>query len=141
MLEPILIRGIQPGGQLTITTDVENYQGFADFIQGPWLLEQMEKQADHVCTRLVADYVVKIDVSHRPFRPVCDSGDVYFADSAILPTGAQARWFVLPLQQHREPPRLWQARHDRYRWWASRTTVQDPGRFLRYTADVPWLCG
>src|ERR1700731_165209 len=80
MLEPILIRGIQPGGQLTITTDVENYPGFADVIQGPWLMEQMEKQAAHVGTRLVADHVTRIEIEHRPFRLTCDSGDVYLAD-------------------------------------------------------------
>jgi thioredoxin reductase (NADPH) len=96
MLEPILIRGIQPGGQLTITTDVENYPGFADVIQGPWLMEQMEKQAAHVGTRLVNDHAVKIDVAHRPFRIACDSGDVYLAETLILATGAQARWLDLP---------------------------------------------
>src|SRR5438270_5017512 len=99
MLEPVLSQGIQPGGQLTITTDVENYPGFADVIQGPWLMEQMEKQAAHVGTRLVADHVVKIDVSHRPFRLECDSGDVYFTDALILATGAQARWLDLPSEQ------------------------------------------
>ena len=99
MLEPILIRGVQPGGQLTITTDVENYPGFADVIQGPWLMEQMEKQAAHVGARLIADHAVKIDVSRRPFRIDCDSGDVYFADTLILATGAQARWLDLPSEQ------------------------------------------
>ena len=99
MLEPILIRGIQPGGQLTITTDVENYPGFADVIQGPWLMEQMEKQAAHVGARLIADHAVKIDVSRRPFRIDCDSGDVYLADTLILSTGAQARWLDLASEQ------------------------------------------
>jgi thioredoxin reductase (NADPH) len=99
MLEPILIRGIQPGGQLTITTDVENYPGFADVIQGPWLMEQMEKQAAHVGARLVADHVIRIDVARRPFRIDCDSGDVYLADALILSTGAQARWLGLPSEQ------------------------------------------
>ncbi len=99
MLEPILIRGIQPGGQLTITTDVENYPGFADVIQGPWLMEQMEKQAAHVGARLIADHVIKIDVTRRPFRIDCDSGDVYLADTLILATGAQARWLDLPSEQ------------------------------------------
>ena len=99
MLEPILIRGIQPGGQLTITTDVENYPGFADVIQGPWLMEQMEKQAAHVGARLIADHAVKIDVSRRPFRIDCDSGDVYLADTLILATGAQARWLELASEQ------------------------------------------
>jgi thioredoxin reductase (NADPH) len=95
MLEPVLIRGIQPGGQLTITTDVENYPGFADVIQGPWLMEQMEKQAAHVGTRLVSDHVVKVELDRRPFRLTCDSGDVYLADTLILATGAQARWLDL----------------------------------------------
>src|SRR5436853_445984 len=96
MLEPVLIRGVQPGGQLTITTDVENYPGFADVIQGPWLMEQMEKQAAHVGTRLVTDHVTKIDLARRPFRLECDSGHVYFADTLVLATGAQARWLDLP---------------------------------------------
>jgi thioredoxin reductase (NADPH) len=99
MLAPVLIRGIQPGGQLTITTDVENYPGFADVIQGPWLMEQMEKQAQHVGTRLISDHVVKADLSRRPFRLVCDSGDIYLADALILATGAQARWLELPSEQ------------------------------------------
>src|ERR1700751_5998672 len=77
MLDPVLIQGIQPGGQLTITTDVENYPGFADVIQGPWLMEQMEKQAEHVGTRLVSDHVIKADLSVRPFALNCDSGDRY----------------------------------------------------------------
>ena len=88
MLDPILIQGIAAGGQLTVTTDVENYPGFADVIQGPWLMEQMRKQAAHVGTRLVMDHVTKADLSHRPFRLDCDSGDVYFADSLVLATGA-----------------------------------------------------
>lgn len=96
MLEPILIQGIQPGGQLTITTDVENYPGFADVIQGPWLMEQMEKQAVHVGTRIVTDLVTRLETAQRPFRLTCDSGDVYLADTVILATGAQARWLGLP---------------------------------------------
>jgi thioredoxin reductase (NADPH) len=99
MLQPILIQGIQPGGQLTITTDVENYPGFADVIQGPWLMEQMQKQAEHVGTRIVTDHVNKADVSSRPFRLQTDSGDVYMADALILATGAQARWLDLPSEQ------------------------------------------
>jgi thioredoxin reductase (NADPH) len=99
MLEPILIQGIQPGGQLTITTDVENYPGFADVIQGPWLMEQMQKQAEHVGTKLVADHVSKVDLHRRPFRVECDSGDQYIADSVIVATGAQARWLNLPSEQ------------------------------------------
>src|SRR4051812_45465580 len=77
MLEPVLIEGIQPGGQLTITTDVENYPGFADVIQGPWLMDQMRKQAAHVGTKLVSDQVTQLDLAHRPFPLTCDSGDVY----------------------------------------------------------------
>jgi thioredoxin reductase (NADPH) len=99
MLEPVLIQGIQPGGQLTITTDVENYPGFADVIQGPWLMEQMAKQAAHVGTRLVPDHVTKVDLSGRPFRLECDSGDIYLAETLILATGAQARWLELPSEQ------------------------------------------
>src|SRR5438874_10811625 len=99
MLEPILIQGIQPGGQLTITTDVENYPGFADVIQGPWLMEQMQRQAEHVGTKLVADHVSRVELSHRPFRIDCDSGDHYLADSVILATGAQARWLDLPSER------------------------------------------
>ena len=99
MLEPVLIQGIQPGGQLTITTDVENYPGFADVIQGPWLMEQMQKQAEHVGTKLVTDHVSKVDLAHRPFRLDCDSGDRYLADSVIIATGAQARWLELPSEQ------------------------------------------
>jgi thioredoxin reductase (NADPH) len=99
MLEPIMIRGVQAGGQLTITTDVENYPGFAEVIQGPWLMEQMEKQAEHVGTRLVADHVTRLDLSQRPFRLECDSGDVYLADAVVLATGAQARWLELPSEQ------------------------------------------
>ena len=99
MLEPILIQGIQPGGQLTITTDVENYPGFADVIQGPWLMEQMLKQAEHVGTRIVTDHVVGLDLERRPFRLICDSGDVYLADAVVLATGAQARWLDLPSEQ------------------------------------------
>src|SRR5690349_13923429 len=99
MLEPVLIQGIQPGGQLTITTDVENYPGFADVIQGPWLMEQMLKQAEHVGTRLVSDHVNKAVLSHRPFEISCDSGDRYLADAIIIATGAQARWLDLASEQ------------------------------------------
>ena len=99
MLDPILIQGIEPGGQLTITTDVENYPGFADVIQGPWLMEQMAKQAAHVGTRLVADHVTKVVLARRPFRLECDSGAVYFADALVLATGAQARWLDLPSER------------------------------------------
>src|SRR5207302_1353684 len=99
MLEPVLIQGIQPGGQLTITTDVENYPGFADVIQGPWLMEQMEKQAAHVGTRIVTDLVNKLELAQRPFRLTCDSGDVYLAETVILATGAQARWLGIPSEE------------------------------------------
>jgi thioredoxin reductase (NADPH) len=99
MLEPVLIRGVQPGGQLTITTDVENYPGFADVIQGPWLMEQMEKQAAHVGTRLISDHVNRAELAQRPFRITCDSGDIYLADALVVATGAQARWLDLPSEQ------------------------------------------
>src|SRR6516225_9306004 len=99
ILEPILIQGIQPGGQMTITTDVENYPGFPEVIQGPWLMEQMQKQAAQVGTRLVSDHVIKVDLMRRPFRIECDSGDVYLAESIIVATGAQARWLELPSEQ------------------------------------------
>jgi len=99
MLEPVLIQGIQPGGQLTITTDVENYPGFADVIQGPWLMEQMQKQAEHVGTRMVFDHVNEADLSRRPFRLTCDSGDVWLADALIVATGAQARWLGLASEE------------------------------------------
>jgi thioredoxin reductase (NADPH) len=99
MLEPIMIRGVQPGGQLTITTDVENYPGFADVIQGPWLMEQMEKQAAQVGATLVSDHVNSVDLGRRPFRISCDSGDIYMAESLVIATGAQARWLDLPSEQ------------------------------------------
>ncbi len=95
-LRPLLVAGLQPGGQLTITTDVENYPGFADVIQGPWLMEQMHRQAEHVGTRIVIDIVVKLDLSRRPFVATGDSGDTYSGDTAIVATGAQARWLGLP---------------------------------------------
>ncbi len=94
-LKPILVQGLQPGGQLTITTDIENYPGYADVIQGPWLMEQMAKQAEHVGTRLVFDTIVSCELSSRPFRAVGDSGDVYGGDALIIATGAQARWLGL----------------------------------------------
>ena len=99
MLEPVLIQGIQPGGQLTITTDVENYPGFADVIQGPWLMEQMEKQATHVGAQIKTDLVTKLELGQRPFRLTCDSGDIYLAETVILATGAQARWLGLPSEE------------------------------------------
>ena len=99
MLEPTLIHGIQPGGQLTITTDVENYPGFADPIQGPWLMEQMQGQAEHVGTNLVSDHIVEVNVDQRPFRLKGDSGNEYTCDSLIICTGAQARWLGLPTEE------------------------------------------
>jgi thioredoxin reductase (NADPH) len=94
-LEPILVHGLQPGGQMTITTDVENYPGFAEVIQGPWLMEQMTEQAAHVGTRLVHDLVTEVDFSRRPFRATGDSGDSYTGDVLIVATGAQAKWLGL----------------------------------------------
>ena len=94
-LKPMLVAGLQPGGQLTITTDVENYPGFAETIQGPWLMEQMAAQAAHVGTELVDDLITDADFSARPFKCTGDSGDIYLADSVIIATGAQARWLGL----------------------------------------------
>jgi thioredoxin reductase (NADPH) len=99
MLEPVLIAGVPQGGQLTITTDVENYPGFAEVIQGPWLMEQMREQAENVGTRVVQDMIVEADFSRRPFRLVGDGGKTYTADSVILATGAQAKWLGLPSEQ------------------------------------------
>ena len=96
MLEPTIIQGSQPGGQLTITTDVENYPGFADPIQGPWLMEQMQKQAENVGTNIVMDQISKVDLKKRPFLLEGESGDTYTADALIISTGAQARWLGLP---------------------------------------------
>ena len=98
-LHPILLGGLQPGGQLTITTDVENYPGFADVVQGPWLMEQMQAQAEHVGTKIVLDLAVTLDLSRRPFVVTADSGDIYIADTLILATGAQARWLGLPSEE------------------------------------------
>ena len=99
MLEPLMIQGLQPGGQLTITTDVENYPGFADVIQGPWLMEQMRAQAEHVGTKIVNDLITHVDFDRRPFVLTSDSGEVYTADSIIIATGAQAKWLGLPSEQ------------------------------------------
>jgi thioredoxin reductase (NADPH) len=95
-LQPTLITGMQPGGQMTITTDVENYPGYADIIQGPWLMEQMRQQAEHVGTRMILDLIVAIDLARRPFVATGDSGDLYSGDAVIIATGAQARWLGLP---------------------------------------------
>ena len=99
-LQPLVLEGLQPGGQMTITSDVENFPGFADVIKGPWLMEQMRLQAQHVGTRVVGDLVVEADFTRRPFRLVGDGGTVYLADSVIIATGAQARWLGLPSEQH-----------------------------------------
>jgi len=96
MLEPTLISGIQPGGQLTITTDVENYPGFADVIQGPWLMEQMQAQAEHVGTKLIQDTITAVDLARRPFTLKSDSGTTYSTDTLIIATGASANWLGLP---------------------------------------------
>lgn len=94
-LAPLLVRGIQPGGQLTITTDVENYPGFAEVIQGPWLMEQMFEQAKHVGTEMVEDTIVSVDLSKRPFTAIGDGGQVYTGDTVVIATGASARWLGL----------------------------------------------
>ena len=99
-LSPIVIQGIQPGGQLTTTTDVENYPGFRDVIQGPWLMEEMQAQAEHVGTRMVWDHISAVDLKSRPFRLTGDSGTQYFADALIIATGAQAKWLNLPSEEH-----------------------------------------
>src|SRR5271166_4877813 len=99
MLRPVLIEGIQPGGQLTITTDVENYPGFAEAIQGPWLMEQMRAQALHVGAEIVQDHIVSVDFSGRRFILHGDAGTVYHADAVIISTGAQARWLGLPSEK------------------------------------------
>ena len=98
-LEPLMVAGIQPGGQLTITTDVENYPGFADVIQGPWLMEQMQVQAQAVGARLISDIIVEVDLSKRPFVCSGDSGDTYTAETLIISTGASARWLGLPAEK------------------------------------------
>ena len=98
-LSPILVAGLQPGGQLTITTEVENYPGFAEAIQGPWLMEQMQAQAEHVGTRFLHDTIVRVDLSRRPFTAYGDSGDVYTGDTLIISTGATARWLGLETER------------------------------------------
>ena len=98
-LNPLLVHGIQPGGQMTITTDVENYPGFAEVVQGPWLMEQMEAQAEAVGTIFMRDEVVSVDLSQRPFRATGDSGDSFSCESLIIATGAQARWLGLESEQ------------------------------------------
>jgi len=99
LLEPVLIAGTQPGGQMTITTDVENYPGFADVIQGPWLMEQMRLQAEHVGTRIINDVATRVDLKTRPFRLTLDGGEEWTSDVLIVATGAQARWLGLPTEE------------------------------------------
>ena len=100
MLEPVLIAGLQPGGQLTITTEVENYPGFAEAIQGPWLMEQMQAQAEHVGTKMVNDLIASVDLARRPFTLIGDSGQRYTTDALIVATGAQAKWLGLSSESH-----------------------------------------
>jgi thioredoxin reductase (NADPH) len=98
-LSPIMVHGLQPGGQLTITTEVENYPGFENAVQGPWLMQQMEAQAKHVGTQIINDTIMSIDLSSRPFKAMGDNGDVYFGDSVIIATGASARWLGLASEE------------------------------------------
>ncbi|MGI8706196.1 MAG: thioredoxin-disulfide reductase [Sphingomicrobium sp.] len=99
-LSPIVIQGIQPGGQMTTTTDVENYPGFRDVIQGPWLMEEMQAQSEHVGTKVVWDHIVAVDFSRRPFVLTGDGGTQYHADAVVVATGAQAKWLGLPSEEH-----------------------------------------
>ncbi|MEM7779874.1 MAG: thioredoxin-disulfide reductase [Pseudomonadota bacterium] len=100
MLEPIVVQGLQPGGQLTITTDVENYPGYREVVQGPWLMEEMKAQAEHVGTRMMYDIITEVDLDNgSPFRAVGDSGDEYIADTVVIATGAQAKWLGAPGEQ------------------------------------------
>ena len=100
MLEPIVVQGLQPGGQLTITTDVENYPGYRDVVQGPWLMEEMKAQAEHVGTRMMYDIITEVDLENgSPFRAVGDSGDEYIANTVVIATGAQAKWLGVPGEQ------------------------------------------
>jgi thioredoxin reductase (NADPH) len=98
-LKPMIVAGMQPGGQMTITTEVENYPGFAAAIQGPWLMEQMKAQAEHVGTDIINDLIVSVDLKSQPKKCVGDSGDIYLADTVIIATGAQAKWLGLPSEQ------------------------------------------
>ncbi len=99
MLEPVMIAGFEPGGQLMITTDVENYPGFAEPIQGPWLMEQMKAQAEHVGTRMISDHITSVDLSQQPFRLMGDSGKTYTCDTLVIATGAKAKWLGLPTEE------------------------------------------
>jgi thioredoxin reductase (NADPH) len=99
MLKPILVHGAEPGGQMTTTTDVQNYPGYSDIIQGPWLMDQMKDQAKDVGTDMILDHIKKVDLSKKPFKAIGDSGQEYTADSIIISTGAQARWLNLKSEQ------------------------------------------
>src|SRR4029450_288722 len=99
-LNPVVIQGIQPGGQLTTTTDVENYPGFRGVSPGPWPMEEMQAQAEHVGPKVVWDHVSEVDLSRRPFRLTGDSGAQFFADALVIATGAQAKWLNLPSEEH-----------------------------------------
>ncbi len=98
-MAPIVVQGLQPGGQLTITTDVENYPGFRDVVQGPWLMEEMQAQAEHVGTRMLWDTITEVDLTSTPFRAIGDGGDVYEGDTLVIATGAQAKWLGVPGEQ------------------------------------------
>lgn len=98
-MSPVVVQGIQPGGQLTTTTDVENYPGFRDVIQGPWLMDEMQAQAEHVGTRIEWDHISDVDFSRRPFRLTGDSGTIYTCDTLVIATGAQAKWLGLPSEE------------------------------------------
>jgi len=98
-MEPIVVQGLQPGGQLTITTDVENYPGFREVVQGPWLMQEMQAQAEHVGTRMMWDTILSVDLSAPPFRAVGDSGDIYEGETVVIATGAQAKWLGVPGEQ------------------------------------------
>ena len=100
MLKPILVHGMEPGGQLTTTTDVENFPGFKDVIQGPWLMDQMKGQAEVVGTEMIQDHIASVDLKSKPFKAVGDSGQIYEADSIIISTGAQARWLNIDSEQN-----------------------------------------
>ncbi|MDB5670557.1 MAG: trxB [Alphaproteobacteria bacterium] len=99
-LSPIIVQGIQPGGQLTTTTDVENYPGFRDVIQGPWLMEEMQAQAEHVGAQMMWDHIIEVDFSRRPFRLIGDGGTIYSGDVVVIATGAQAKWLNIPSEEH-----------------------------------------
>ncbi len=98
-LQPMIVAGLQPGGQLTITSEVENYPGFADIIQGPWLMEQMRLQAENVGTKIINDIIVKVDFTKKPFQAIGDAGDIFTADAIIIATGAQAQWLGLESEE------------------------------------------